>query len=86
MTDVSLYDLRVFTDEEMASPSPIESYGDLVRITRPVTYADILAVVKQLGGEVRYRPNGDKLLVLKLEDGRPPEPILPVVIPEEERG
>lgn len=42
-----LADLRVFTDEEFANPSPIEAYGDLVKLTRPVTVADLIVVLKE---------------------------------------
>ena len=46
-------DFRVFTDEELANPSPIEAYADLVRITRPVLIADLVDALIAEGGEIK---------------------------------
>jgi hypothetical protein len=46
---MSLADMRIYTDEELANPSPIDAYTDLVRITRPATREDVLAAVRELG-------------------------------------
>jgi hypothetical protein len=46
---MSRADMRIYTDEELAHPSPIDAYADLVRITRPVTREDVLAAVQELG-------------------------------------
>jgi hypothetical protein len=75
---MSLADMRIYTDEELAKPSPIDAYIDLVRITRPATREDVLAAVRewdgtqerQWHGPIEVMPKGRPDLGSELPPGR----------------
>lgn len=43
----------------------------------PATPEDLIEAVESIGGEIRYRPDGTRLLMLVLEPPKPVEPSVP---------
>jgi len=75
---LTLYRLNVVPDPDSRLQDLL---GELID-NSVLAEADLVEILTTIGAEIRYRPNGDKLLVWKIADGKQPDVMLPEEVDE----